>query len=671
MTELIDLLVQSGVFKALVIDDAFDPVPLASDLRIELDEWTTLFDDLSAPDKARLGDLHPPFAQQRADELRDSDEFVEALWANREELTAGALDPLFSRYIQDNGDDLQTVNPLVAHLRSLGLACETAGRNFEEQARGADLIFIDLYLNAAQRPEDINLSITGLSNVVKGRKSDPPLVILMSRSNRLPQKRAEFQDRAALFESNFRILAKSELANLGVVNQSIVRLASHYPDSKKLAAFVDAWDRGLKNAGKRTTDLIRKLGLADIAQIYRLLLSTEGEPTGSYLVDVFDKVLQHEIEGEQEIIAAARDLNGLTGQKFPPPYVPGATDLQDLIHRFQFQNRARLSLPGAIDSHVAFGDLIRRKAVASAPAEVDTSPANAVAAHTGENPLVGIDAETVLAVLTPACDLQRGGARKVLLLVGALKKLTPKAWHYRDEGPKTPVLELQDGARFWIKWNLKHIETLSHDELQRLLRNDGHEFEIVARLREAHALELQQRLLSNLGRVGLAAPMPATFEWTVEAYLPDAQMNLIKLAVPTLYEGGVCFVGRAETPNKSEERLMLTETACEAIVDAITTVDLNTVHEKTRPLIEQLRQSNLLAETLGSGVSLNGNSNEFKAIKAGETTLGLVRSSKIEEGDKLNKGQVVVAGIVLSVFEPQDAEKDIAGEKLAAEIRPS
>lgn len=663
MSDLSELLVRSGVVKALVIDDAFDPIPLASDLMIELDEWTNLFDDLTEEDKAKLETIYPPYAQQRADELRDSDLFVEAIWTSKDALTKGVLDPLFGRYVQDNADDLAIVDPLVTHLRSLGLDCDTSGREFEGKAHDVDLIFVDLYLNAAQRAEDINPSITGLSNVVRRRKSDPPLVVLMSRSNRLPQKRAEFQDRASLFESNFRILAKSELANHAVLNQSIVRLASHYPDSKKLATFVDAWESGLASAGKRTTDLIRKLGLADIAQIYRLLLSTEGEPTGSYLVDVFDKVLQHEIETEQAIIDAAKDLNELKGENFPPPYVPGATDLQDLIHRFQFQNRARLSLPGAIDSSVAFGDLLRRVSPTPAIALLSTTERDATGIETenaGKKILIGIDDHQVLAVLTPACDLQRGGAQNVLMLVGALKKLTPQAWHYRDEGPKTPVLELADGSRFWIKWNLKHVETASHEQLDAMLIGEGHEFEVIARLREAHALELQQKLLSNLGRVGLAAPMPATFEFVVEAFLPDNDLNLKKLDIPTLNEGGVCFVGRAETPNKSEERLMLTEAACEAIVDAITHADIESIHERARGLVAQLRQSNVLAEALASGVVLHSNSAEFKVIKAGELQIGFVKCAKVEEGERISKNQATNAAIVISVFAPLEAAVDAA-----------
>jgi hypothetical protein len=663
MSDLSNLLVRSGVVKALVIDDAIDPIPRASDLTIELEEWTNLFDDFNDADKDKLEAIYPPYAQQRADELRDSDAFVSAIWTNKDAFTKGILDPLFNRYIQENAADLKIVNSLVAHLRNLGLTCETAGIDFEGKAHEADLIFIDLYLNAAQRPDDINPSIIGLSNVVRSRKSNPPLVVLISRSNRLPQKRAEFQDRASLFESNFRILAKSELANHAVLNQSIVRLASHYPDSKKLATFVDAWERGLTSAGKRTTDLIRKLGLADIAQIYRLLLATEGEPTGSYLVDIFDKVLQHEIETEQDIIEAAKELNGLKGQNFPPPYVPGATDLQDLIHRFQFQNRARLSLPGAIDSNVAFGDLLRRSSPASAISHPFT--ANAGGATGTEDPqtaknknLTRIGDDQVLAVLTPACDLQRGGTQNVLMLVGALKKLTPQAWHYRDEGPKTPVLELADGSRYSIKWNLKHVETATHEQLSAMLIEEGHDFEVIARLREAHALELQQKLLSNLGRVGIAAPMPATFEFVVEIFVPDNELSLKKLDIPTLSEGGVCFVGRAESSNKSEERLMLTETACEAIVDAITKADIYTIHERARGLVDQLRQSNALVETLASGVALQTNASDFRPIKAGELQIGLVKSSRIEDGDKINKNQAANAGIVISVFAPPDGAID-------------
>ena len=75
-----------------------------------------------------------------------------------------------------------------------------------------------------------------------------------------------------------------------------------------------AWETGLTGARDRTTALIRKLRLADLAQIYELLLSAEGEPTGSYLVDIFDKVLQHEIEREAPIIDAAVALNSLTGR---------------------------------------------------------------------------------------------------------------------------------------------------------------------------------------------------------------------------------------------------------------------------------------------------------------------------------------------------------------------
>src|SRR6185369_17579769 len=115
----------------------------------------------------------------------------------------------------------------------------------------------------------------------------------------------------------------------------------------KLASFLSAWNYGLNKACERTSMLIRRLDLADYAQIRQLLLSAEGAPTGSYLVDVFDLVLQHEIESETPIINAAIALNSLTSETYPPPYVGGSRDLQNLVYRSLLQGRERLRLVGA------------------------------------------------------------------------------------------------------------------------------------------------------------------------------------------------------------------------------------------------------------------------------------------------------------------------------------
>lgn len=73
--------------------------------------------------------------------------------------------------------------------------------------------------------------------------------------------------------------------------------------------------------------------------------------------------------------------------------------------------------------------------------------------------LVDIAADEVLLVLTPACDLQRNGAPRVLLLVGKTKPLKVKDWSYANDA-RTSSIKI-DGQDRWIKWNVKHVDTVS------------------------------------------------------------------------------------------------------------------------------------------------------------------------------------------------------------------
>jgi hypothetical protein len=66
-----------------------------------------------------------------------------------------------------------------------------------------------------------------------------------------------------------------------------------------VAAFLAAWEEGLAGAGTEFMRLIRRLGLSDYNKIREVLLDAEGQPLASYMLDVFDCVLQHEIEGHR------------------------------------------------------------------------------------------------------------------------------------------------------------------------------------------------------------------------------------------------------------------------------------------------------------------------------------------------------------------------------------
>jgi hypothetical protein len=300
-----------------------------------------------------------------------------------------------------------------------------------------------------------------------------------------------------------------------------------------------------------------------------------------------------------------------------------------------------------IGSLIAFGDILRRRAM-PADIAVDEAPQKAILEDFGD--------KDILAVLSPACDLQRKEAKRVLLLVGTLQPFTPSDWKYKDDSARTPVIEMVNGERYWVRWNVKHIETLSHAEIDKLLSGEHPPFEIIARLRESHALELQQKLLSSLGRIGITAPMPATFHMTVEAYLPDTSKKPFRLEIPALNDGGVCFIGRPGDDGKPQERLVLAEDACEAICQAVGAVDLETVHSSAHEIIKHLRNSDDLLQALEKGVALPGaQSQAYKDIEAQNgKVIGLINRYKInvETGQITNK-HLLKSGIILSVFDQE------------------
>lgn len=183
------------------------------------------------------------------------------------------------------------------------------------------------------------------------------------------------------------------------------------------------------------------------------------------------------------------------------------------------------------------------------------------------------------------------------MISGKFEQLSPKAWTYKSAGTKTPIVILPDNRRMWIRWDLKDIQTLRREELNALLA-DGGTHKILVRLRETHAIELQQKLLADLGRVGLVAQMPATFAVSVEAYTFNIESKLQPLVLPTLQlEGGVCYMGRDKDGN-SISRLGLSEAVIDELALAIVGIDKNTIHQKTQETLTRLKNAATLPASL-------------------------------------------------------------------------
>jgi hypothetical protein len=585
-----ELLAERNLTSALIVDDAYDAVPRAEDLVANEDGWSNFFADIG-DDVKHLRAAFPAFDRMDATELRNSDEFVAAVWGIRDKLRPELPTQLFDTYEQGTRSDRGFLNRLEAALKPLGVTPIRAGRTLPEGARDAGIVFADLFLGAAQIDPDMERSLARLMELLRGRERNPPLIILMSRSNLLQDKKTYFRDSASLLGAMFRVYSKQELLSGSTLERTLERLARHHSDALKVAAFTYAWDQGLKAAADRFLKDVRRLDLHDYAQIREVLLNFEGQPLGSYMLDVFDRVLQHEIEGDTATIDAAEALNEIDTERYPPPYIAGSPDLQTLMYRSIWQNPKRLSVKASESGiPVSFGDVLVRRDILNPEVQglssIDEMPG-------------------ALVVLTPACDLMRdGNVNRILLMSGTLADLTHKTWTYKSAPLKTPIVVLPttSGRRMWIRWKVKDVRTQLGSEISMMLTTDVGAYAIALRLRESHAIELQQRLLADMGRVGVPAQMPATFSVSLKGFTVGINGKLAPLALPkTERDGGVCYTGRDADGNENT-RLVLTEGAVDELLDAILNIDENDIHIHARATLREGKASKMLGLALEVGL---------------------------------------------------------------------
>ena len=609
MTKLRALLEGRGIRKAVVIDDVYDEAPRPDELHEG--DWTNFFDDLGMAGNALLSELYAAYEDTEADDLKASQDFVSVLWNNRARLPAPTREHLFNDYENTKATERTALDTLVAALETLGLTCTAMGRDFNEDAHEADLIFVDLFLGFHQSERDMERAIHRVSQLVCDRADSPPLVVLMSRSTRLWEKRNEFRDTAGLLGSTFRVVSKADLAKDGRLETLLTRLANHYEDAKRVAVFVHAWDHGLQRARGNFIRILRRLDLSDLAQVRALLLDSGGQMLGEYLLDVADRVLQHEIEAETETIAAAQELNKIELAKYPAPHLAGSSDLQDLVHRMVFQHgeRLKLSFDGETPT-IQYGDVLRCKDKKS-----------------------GALTNEVLLVATPACDLARGGIEHVLVLPGTLIPLVAEDWSYGATITKTPIFEFEDGSRHWIKWHLKGRQTIPFATICEALRN-GTIVDRLARMREIYTTEIQQKMLADMGRIGHPANPPATFPVSVSLYAVSLDASGHAVQVDGL-DTAVCFVGR-DTRGTRVDHLVLSEVACDALNGMIQEYPVDNVYAAARPSLVAMKSDIDFLERFEKGlIEVPSKTGKWQEEKDAEDRVcfHILRNEGFMEGD--------------------------------------
>jgi hypothetical protein len=631
-----ELLSTRGIDRALIVDDGYDNAPTAADVSGDQGAWANFIADLAIHHDA-VEAAFPGYANIPTDDLVNNDAFVQALWNARGRLDEAAWLELFGQYERDVSGDKAFLADLENGLGQLGLAINRAGRGTQIDNGNVPLLFVDLFLGGAQDGAAMDSSIRRVRELLKGREEDPPLVVLMSRSDRLNLNREHFRSETGLLGAMFRVSSKGALIADGGLAHLLTRLAHHREDGRRLAAFLSAWDRGLEAARRSFIDRVRCLDLPDYAQIRDLLVTFEGQPLGSYLLDVFDRVLQFEIEADAGTIAAAREVSKVDLTQYLAPHIAGSPDLQALVYRTVYQNPARLEVLTTINGiHLAFGDLLT---------PVEAAPGG------------DLSGQPVLAVMTPACDLVRPGCRQVLMVAGEMRSLGPRDWKYRGE-TRTPIIVVPgsngaDDRRYWIAWDLRKFEVWSPEEVKKKLDRGGSHRRLI-RLRESVAVELQQKMLADIGRVGQVAHMPATFPVDVELQKVSADGTWTVVDLPALMrDGGVCFEGRSADSGPNV-RLVISEEACQQITAHIATINDEGVPQDARQALARLKASPAFASMLESGLDITKANASFTPIQPRiqqgdqplEGAFALIARNPTGEPAARNRRQGIVALVV-------------------------
>jgi hypothetical protein len=152
-----------------------------------------------------------------------------------------------------------------------------------------------------------------------------------------------------------------------------------------------------------------------------------------------------------------------------------------------------------------------------------------------------------------------------------------------------------------VEWDLDDQRMLNRGELTNLIRPEG-PYVIGMRLRESNALELQQRLLSDMGRVGLLSKMPFTFPVEVRMFTTDGEGKPKALELPiTTRDGGVCITGR-DCDGNDVTRLALTEPSVDEILSVIPKLEEAQVHARTKDALKRLQASAAFRSMLQRGL---------------------------------------------------------------------
>lgn len=505
-----ELLEGRNIKCAHIIDDAFDETPSVglNDEAIGL-----ILSHIDNNDFIRLCQLLEVNDEDEAkvrDKLASTEHFA-SLYEKRNELSDLLKQEIFHEFEIDRKGKLEQLQPLLDVLTNAGINCLKFGVNYDPKNQAApQLFFVDLKLRENTfRPahDDAKDALDRLKFEFPGAK---PFVFLMSsQALALGNSREDFRRAAALFQSEFESVEKSCFSDKSELERMLGRYTAAMDTHSALHSSMEQVKLAVTNAAENVLDELRSLDFADYFVLFKNTVSVEKIDLGSYIVELLLEYLANEVEGKEKVWALASELNKLEMSNLRRVrfgWTPAAMRLYsaNMLHNPEMLRAEEKMLTGPSQGYFFTGDIFF----------------DAKSYNEG-------DPERALAIITPACDLVRPQEMKgksLVLCEGAVKRVTEaNPPLIADDGlPVTLMRHPKDSGQFIIiQWNKKKIH--AWDDEARAAFQDATKcmFVRAGRLRPLFALQLQQKVTSDLSRVGTQKPPSALNLRGIRCFVSD------------------------------------------------------------------------------------------------------------------------------------------------------
>lgn len=589
----------AGIRSAIIVDDGYDEIPQVSEL-IDEESWESFFDDVYGDALAKVERIFPEFDASEREELKQNQDFINALWRNRNSIR-NLVAELFNTYEQKTRETRPFLEQVESALKALSIPFKRCGRDFIQSAIEVDLIIIDLFLGIQQGEADKVWTVNQLRRVIDQRGDRPlPSIVLMSQVPGIDELASRFRHDADLHASAFRYIRKTDLSKPGRMEGLVLALATHRSDSHALATFVEAWKNNAIEAARSAASTLRKIDVDDLQHIRNMLLRFEGINTSSYILDVFDRILQYEIEAHGSVLDAAVKLDRLADAP-APLMISNDRDTYAILEQTLYVNPKRRSHSTGAEWPIAFGDILGPKL------DVPIKPRGFFYGHS----------DLVFFVASPECDLiRKDGLTTALLVTGLLEEIDMSKPDLAVTASTTPILVTEEGKRFQVNWDFGNLRTISLNQAKRLLHSEHGDMAVVARLREGSALSLRQQFLSSIARVGELAPMPRSFQFNAKIYFPLQQGGIEFLEMPD----NAPVTGNILIPRRGRYAAAILDGSWEDDLTArLLDINIDRVARKSRKFLKTLKEQTRIRQIFRSG--LQG----ISVPLADQTTAGLLK----------------------------------------------